>query len=266
MQANQNQSAVHPLLRLLSYPRSVLIGLFIPVWTLVCALLLIVFSFIPGTRPLLNFIASNVWSRTFLKISGLDIEVRGRENFPDQGGLFLFNHTSNFDIFILFGTFPEKAIKFGAKGELFKIPILSMAMRRLGILPIERKNRKKVLQVYKSAEQRMKAGENFALAPEGTRMKDYALGSFRNGPFLFAVGAQSPIIPVVIAGALPIMPPRSILVNPGVWKRKVIIQILPYVNTKGYTEDNVRQVRDQVREVMLEKYTALKNELGLPQQ
>tara|TARA_B100000749_G_scaffold280707_1_gene278196 strand:- start:129248 stop:130069 length:822 start_codon:yes stop_codon:yes gene_type:complete len=255
----------HWFLKLLSYPRSIIVLLFIPIWTLFTALTIIILGFIPGGAQFGDFCAS-VWGTVLVKISGLEVEVRGRENLPQSGGLVLFNHTSNFDIFLMMCFLAERKLKFGAKAELFKVPFLARAMATVGALPIERKDREKVLALYKVAESRMQNGETFALAPEGTRQKDFNLGSFRNGPFLFAVGAQGPIIPLVIAGALPIMPPGAPKVNWGVWKRKVIMEILPVVETKNLSEESVKQVRDQVRSQMLGKYDELKSELGYPVQ
>src|SRR5262249_3071730 len=147
-----------------------------------------------------DFVCIQMWAKPLLWVSGVKLEIRGRENVA-QGGkgfLILFNHSSNYDIPVLF-CFP-RSFRFGAKVELFKIPFFGRAMKMCGVLPIDRGNREKVMQVYENAISRVEKGECFALAPEGTRQNQPRIGSFKRGPFEFALNAKMDVVPVVIAG------------------------------------------------------------------
>lgn len=249
------------LLRLLSYPRGLFLSLFFFVWTLLCATAVTLTAQVKPSWA--DFIARHFWSRVPLALANINVEVRGLELVPlEQGYLVLFNHTSWMDILLLMGWLP-RVPRFGAKIELFKIPFFGRAMRKMGMLQIERNNRKKVLQIYKDAELRAAAGECFALAPEGTRQNSLEIGRFKQGPFLFAVGAQIPIVPVLIAGARETMPRTSLLINSGAWSRKVVVQILAPVSTKDLSEKDLAQLQEKTKNAMAQTYLLLNKELGL---
>jgi len=243
--------------------RSLLVTPFFIFYTLLCSLVVMALSVHRKARGPTDFYIREIWAKPFLKLAGMDLEVRGVENWPrEPGAIVLFNHLSWMDIPILMAGLP-KTPRFGAKIELFSIPLFGFAMRRVGMLPIERANRNKTLQVYREATVRFADGEVFALAPEGTRQTELTLGKFKQGPFLFAIGAKVPAVPVLIAGVREVMPKGAALINPRRWKVKIVLQILPPVNTKDMTEDQVTQAQELARARMETAYAKLNAELGL---
>lgn len=172
------------------------------------------------------------WAKFTCWMFGVKVKVKGAENVPAGGCVFLFNHTSFFDIFAMQGAL--NGFRFGAKIELFKIPVFGLAMRRLGALPIARQNRDEVFKVYEAAQERIHRGERFALAPEGTRQEEEKLGPFKAGPFVFAINAKAPLVPVVIRGATRILPKGFWIPNHDAWTREVTIYVLEPVSTQGY--------------------------------
>lgn len=212
-----------------------------------------------------DFIIKDFWAHTILKGCGVKVEVRGEDQLPEQGCLFLFNHTSYMDIVIVLGSL-KVVPRFGAKIELFKIPVFGLAMKRVGMLPIARHRRETVLKIYKEAEERVAQGECFALAPEGTRQDTREIGRFKTGPFIFAIGAQMPIVPLVIAGAMDIQPKGQFLVNTKSWSAKVLMDVGKPIETKGLSQEDVADLQQRVRQQMVETYARLNKELGyLPQ-
>lgn len=180
-----------------------------------------------------------VWGRTCLLFFNVKVQLHGVENIPmDRGVLFLFNHQSHFDIPCLYGYVPKR-MRFGAKYELFKIPIFGRAMRAIGTLPIARENRNEVFRVYREAEAKFAMNWNYALAPEGTRQPTPAIGSFKKGPFIFAVNAQAIIVPIVISGTYEVLPKGAVLPNADRWSRVVHMRFLPAVETRGMTISDV---------------------------
>jgi 1-acyl-sn-glycerol-3-phosphate acyltransferase len=161
---------------------------------------------------------------------GIDVEVRGEEfvRKDGKGFLILFNHSSLLDIPVLYGFFP-RPFQFGAKVELFKIPLFGKAMELCGVLPIDRSNRYQVMKIYEGAIARVNNGEVFALAPEGTRQESVELGKFKRGPFEFAYNAKMEVVPTVVAGVLHALPKKSVWINLGKWRRKIILQVTPPV-------------------------------------
>src|SRR5690606_20896953 len=150
------------ILKILSYPRSILLTALYPAFLLFCSVTCIVQNLI-FNRCDFDDAGVGFWGKGSCKMFGVKVEVIGAENIPKSGGVFLFNHTSFFDIFARAGYL--QSVRFGAKIELFKIPFFGWAMRRVGILPIARRNREEVFRIYQEAKPRLLAGEKIALAP-----------------------------------------------------------------------------------------------------
>ncbi len=172
--------------------------------------ILIGLTFLYNNKKTNDFI---LWLWTKLSLLCFRIKVtsiKGAELIPKGSCLFLFNHTSHVDILVLQNIIPS--VRFGAKIELYKIPIFGYAMKRVGVLPIARNNLEEVKKIYNNAKMRTEHGERFALAPEGTRQfSPYDLGKFKSGPFIFAIEAGIPIIPVFLKGCYDVMPKTEFL-------------------------------------------------------
>jgi 1-acyl-sn-glycerol-3-phosphate acyltransferase len=179
------------------------------------------------------------------------------ENVPkDHGVLFLFNHQSHFDILSIHAS-QFRRMRFGAKIELFKFPFFGSAMRLSGVLPIARENREEVLQVYRDAQKKFAEGWSFILAPEGTRQSKPEIGRFKKGPFLFAIAAQVPIVPIVIKGADQILSKGGIWINMGVWSRTIEMRYLAPIETRGLTNADLGALTEQVREIFVKAYAEI---------
>jgi 1-acyl-sn-glycerol-3-phosphate acyltransferase len=235
------------LLKLLSYPRSIVATILLPIHTLLSSIAMIIVSSFPNSRRAQDAVVV-YWTKGACVLFGVRVVVLDQHNIPTGGFIFVFNHTSFFDIFAMNGYLGS--FRFGAKIELFKIPVFGWAMRRAGILPIARDRREEVFKVYREAEVRIRAGERFALAPEGTRQKSEVLGPFKSGPFVFAINAKAPLVPVVVRGAASIMKKGQIFPNWGVWSRTVTLRILPAVHAENYRIEDRPQLQERVRSMM----------------
>ena len=82
--------------------------------------------------------SSTDWSRDILSAAGTPVVASGLEQIPrDQPVMYASNHSSMFDVWALFATLPG-SVRFVAKRELFRIPILGRAMHAVGHVPIDR--------------------------------------------------------------------------------------------------------------------------------
>ena len=212
-------------------------------WTVYCTLVATIFGFLPNSMVAFFL---RWWSRICLFLIGVRVNVVGKENLPDEGAVYLFNHQSLLDIPIVLASLPVP-VNFGAKIELYKIPLWGFIMRRFGVLPIARNDQREVQKVYDKAVARIHNGENVILAPEGTRAPLNKLLEFKSGPFIFAIQAQAPLVPLAIKGAGPLMPKKKLLVR---WQedRKVTIEILPWQSTKGLKLEDRKRLKEEMRE------------------
>ena len=182
--------------------------------------------------------------------TNIKVEVSGYENFSNKNGVFIFNHSSNFDIPVLFVALHTKTARFGAKSELFKIPFFGAAMKSIGVLEIHRGQREKVLELYKNSLTNLDKGMNYVLAPEGTRQYTAELGNFKSGPFIMAIAGQCPLLPVVITGAQNVMPKHSLFPSWGVWQSKIQVQILPEIPSEGLGLDQRIELSQKAKNIM----------------
>ena len=139
--------------------------------------------------------------RFILKITGADITVKGHENVPaDTAVLYIGNHRSFFDILLTYVLCPD-VTGYVAKKEMESIPLLSIWMRYLHCLFLDRKNIKEGMKTILLAIEEMKKGISICIFPEGTRSKDGNMIPFKEGSMKMAEKTGCPIIPMAITNS-----------------------------------------------------------------
>jgi 1-acyl-sn-glycerol-3-phosphate acyltransferase len=173
------------------------------------------------------------WARSICRAAGVRIVVHGEENLlQHRGAVYASNHVSWFDIFAIASVLPRYT--FVAKAELRRIPIFGWGAEACGVVFLERENRSSAFDAYRTVAAKVSAGLNVVVCPEGTRGDSYALRPFKKGPFVLAIAAAAPVVPVVVYGTRAIMPKGTWRVRSGV----VHVHFLPAVETTGYDYDH----------------------------
>lgn len=186
------------------------------------------------------------WSRWLLNVTGAKVTVHGDLHAFDEPHVFVANHMSWYDIMTLASVLPR--YKFVGKAELFKVPMFGPAISALGMIAIDRDNRKAAFESYKAAGKRIRDGNSVVVYPEGTRGTDYALREFKKGPFVLAIASEVPIIPVLIHGTREVMPKGALSVRPA----PIDVHLLEPVQTAGLTYDDREALSNTVRARMAE--------------
>jgi 1-acyl-sn-glycerol-3-phosphate acyltransferase len=182
------------------------------------------------------------WSSAVLWAAGIKVRVHGMENASSGvPHIFSSNHVSWFDVPSLARVLPR--YKFVAKSELFKVPIFGGGMRAAGMIEIQRENRKAAFGAYDVAAERIRSGNSVVVFPEGTRGHAYPLRPFKKGPFVLAIAAGVPIVPIIVHGTIEIMPKGSLWVKPGT----VDIHLLEPVSTTSVDYDHREALMHTVR-------------------
>lgn len=145
-------------------------------------------------------------------LTGADVE--GREHLPLKGpAIVVANHNSHVDTFLLLTIFPAKAVKHvrpAAAADYFLAnPVIGWFSRNIiGIVPVERKNVGRDVDVLAPARAALEAGDIVVIFPEGTRgdaseqMAPLKTGVAR----LAAAFPDAPVVPAWIAGAGRVLP------------------------------------------------------------
>ena len=199
------------------------------------------------------------WSQAILWAAGIKVRVHGLAGSALTGPhIFASNHVSWFDVAALASALPR--YKFVAKAELFKVPIFGKAMRAAGMIEIQRDNRKAAFGAYEVAAERIKQGNSVVVFPEGTRGREYALRPFKKGPFVLAIAAGVPIVPVIVHGTIEIMRKGSLWAHPGA----IDIHLLEPVSTAGIDYDHREALMQTVRTRMADAMRTLYGVEPLP--
>ncbi|CAN5762697.1 hypothetical protein BH11GEM1_BH11GEM1_16200 [soil metagenome] len=173
------------------------------------------------------------WARSICRAAGVRIVVHGAEHVVGtRGTVYASNHVSWFDIFAIASVLPRYT--FVAKAELRRIPIFGWGAEACGVVFLERENRTSAFEAYGAVATKVAEGLSVVVCPEGTRGDSYMLRPFKKGPFVLAIAAKAPVVPVVVYGARDVMKKGSWDVRRGV----VHVHFLAPVETGGYDYDH----------------------------
>jgi len=152
--------------------------------------------------------------KLLFKIIFVKVCVEGEENVaPNQTYLFMANHVSLFDNPLLAAYIPTFFLGVEALRQ-FKWPVYGWTIRRLGNIPIDRKNIHSSIRSIKKTEKILKNGTSIAILPEGHRTLDGKLRPFKKLPFHLAKQANVPIIPIGLSGLFQLKNKGSWVIRP----------------------------------------------------
>jgi 1-acyl-sn-glycerol-3-phosphate acyltransferase len=159
--------------------------------------------------------AARRWSKKVLKASGVTVNVNGTEHLPEHNNpvVYVSNHQSFFDILALAATLPG-TYRFVAKKELAKVPVFGGAIKAAGHIYIDRQRRQAAFESYEKAAKVIKEGLSALVFAEGTRSRTGNLLPFKKGPFVLAIAAQVPVVPVYCANTFDILPKGHVRIRP----------------------------------------------------
>jgi 1-acyl-sn-glycerol-3-phosphate acyltransferase len=233
--------------------RTLLTGIVGIVWTVVSVAIVLVVVLFNRESPVIEGVI-HAWSRAWLWASGSTLDVSGGENIdPAQSYVVVANHLSTLDIMACLLAVPLP-IRFLAKKELFRIPVLAQGMRAVGIIEVDREARGSIhATVNKQAKELIAAKRSLIIYAEGTRPRDGVLRPFKKGAFTMAIAAQLPVLPLTIHGSYEAFPPGQMLVRGGT----IEVVIDPAIETIGMTNANSGELRDRVYDVISKRLVDL---------
>jgi 1-acyl-sn-glycerol-3-phosphate acyltransferase len=171
---------------------------------------------------------------------GIHRQLRGWDELPKdlrdgtRPAIFIGNHASLFDPPLMISTLPCRPV-FMAKRELARVPFLGWVIWLADFIFIDRGHRGAARRSLKQAALRIRAGQSIVAFPEGTRSRDGHLLPFKKGPFLLALEAGVPLVPVAIHGGPAILPKGTWRVQGGPYLIRVGAPLEPgdYANPEA---------------------------------
>jgi len=211
----------------------------------------VIFSLLGASENSIHKVA-RIWATMLLKITNVQVSVLGTEYIStERPQIFMSNHQSDFDIFIVLAYLPVQ-FRWLAKKELFRIPVFGKAMKNAGYIEIDRQNHERAMQNLAEASRKIREGKSVMSFPEGTRSVDGTIKAFKKGMFHLALEAGVPIVPITIIGTSEIMPKRSLKINPG----RITMIIDRPIDVTAYSEDSRSELTERVRSVIMKNFHA----------
>lgn len=191
--------------------------------------------------------AARGWGAALLRLHGLRVEVQGAEIArAAQPCVFVANHVSFVDVWVLVTAIPGSA-RFVAKQELRYVPFFGWAMEAAGHIAIDRRNRDAAFNAYERAAVAIHAGMSAIVFAEGTRSRDGTLQPFKKGPFVLAIAAQVPVVPVYVDGTYDVLPKGAARIHRG----PIRLSFGEPLPTRGLTYDDRDALGARCRERLL---------------
>jgi 1-acyl-sn-glycerol-3-phosphate acyltransferase len=162
-----------------------------------CTLSVFVAPFLPF-RARYRFV-NQTWCRCAVWLAkvvvGINYEIKGLENIPEQPCVILAKHQSTWETFFLSALF--EPLSQVIKRELLYVPFFGWAMAMLKPIAIDRSNPKAALkQLAKQGHERLEQGAWVLVFPEGTRIPPGQIGKFGRGGASLAVNANLPVLTI----------------------------------------------------------------------
>ena len=138
-----------------------------------------------------------------LDIVNIELNIIGKETLPKEPLLFVVNHSSMLDSFILTASVERPIGCVIADEPVWRnIPIFKEWAKLLRCVYVNRKNNREGIKSIAQASQNILTGQSMAVFPEGdlTWIKEpnSLVSEFRSGALKIAYKAKCPIVPLVI--------------------------------------------------------------------
>lgn len=166
------------------------------------------------------------------------------------------NHESFVDMLLL-SHLPTE-MKYLSKIEIMKIPVLGQLMRLARDIPLVRGDAKSGVAALAIARERLEQRTSVLVFPEGTRSKTDELREFSAGAFKLAIEGGYDILPLAIHGTRGCLQKDSWVQG----KAAAEVRVLAPISTEGLTKADLPDLRDRVRNIIIEAREQLRAEYG----
>ncbi len=190
------------------------------------------------------------WARVSLwlhrTICGIDEEIVGLENIPDGGCLVACKHQSTWETLRLITLFARPTFVF--KQQLRWLPLLGWYLVKYGQIPVNRGRRSQALQAMAAiAAERIAAGHQVIIFPEGTRRPPLAEPKYKYGVTYLYDTLKVPCLPIALNSGL-FWPRRTFAHRPGV----VTLKILPVIPPGHDADTFSAELQDAIESAVAE--------------
>ncbi len=153
-------------------------------------------------------------ARLLLRAAGIEVRVEGGANLPPGPCIFVANHASYLDGYVLVAALP-RAVSFVAKGELARSSFARIFLERIDVQFVERFDLQRGAADARRLADAARAGRSLLFFAEGTFTHVPGLLPFHLGAFIAAAQTGLPIVPIAMRGTRHILRSESWLPRRG---------------------------------------------------
>jgi 1-acyl-sn-glycerol-3-phosphate acyltransferase len=144
------------------------------------------------------------FSRLLLRMIGVRLIVHREEPWPTTQTVYISNHTSTLDVFVL--------LALGLPNTRFFLSGFLRAIVPMGVMgylagtfwTVPQYRREERVRLFQRAARILRrTGESVYLSPEGTRVRSGEIGPFNKGAFHLAGDLGAPLLPLYLSVPLP---------------------------------------------------------------
>ncbi|MCF7900529.1 1-acyl-sn-glycerol-3-phosphate acyltransferase [Candidatus Babeliales bacterium] len=177
----------------------------------------------------------------FLSFTFLPLSLNFPEKPLPEVGIFVANHQSSLDIFMMGRVLKDRKYSMLAKGELTEYPLLGTLVEKVGI-PVYYGDCPKRGLALPCALDKLKNNISVGLFPEAERFVDGYVHQFKTGFAVMAKESGKPVIPVYLEGSGKALPPSHKMIQ---WHPLTITVGSPFYYKEGETiQEFVGRVRE----------------------
>jgi len=202
-----------------------------------------------------------MWSRRLLAMLNVGTRLHGALYTADGNVLLVSNHVSWLDVFVLNAVHP---VRFVAKAELARVPLVGRLLRGVGTLFVERARKRDAHRVNDKASAALAGGDVVAVFPEGRTSIGSDVLPFKSALLQSVVDADGHVQPIALryrtrSGEVSIVPAYvdNVSLLGSLWRitgaRALIVDVhaRPMLAARGaHRRDLTRSAEAAIREVL----------------
>jgi 1-acyl-sn-glycerol-3-phosphate acyltransferase len=179
---------------------------------------------------------------------GVRLRVHSKRPFPRTQTIYISNHTSTLDLFVLVAVGLPNCRFFlsGFLRKLVPLGVIGWMMGTFFTVPQDRPAERR--SIFQRAERTLRrTGESVYLSPEGGRITTGEIGHFNKGAFHLATNLRAPMVPLYIDIPPRVDPGRGYNAKAGV----VDVYVLPAIDTRDWSLADLIANKDNVRDIFV---------------
>jgi len=214
----------------------------------IAMLVVALFTFFQARRLYTEWMAAPL-GRLALRLWGIRVAVHDRQEDTARQRVYISNHTSTVDVFVLIGLGLPNT-RFFLSGWLRKILPLGLIGYLIGIFwTVLQEFPERRVEIFRRADRILRrTGESVYLSPEGERITTGQIGPFNKGAFHLATSLRASIVPFYIDIPPGMSPGKGYCPKTGL----VNVYFKPEIDVSNWRLEDVVENKEKVRNQFVE--------------